>query len=148
MFESESHILINDHLESVFQIAERYPEFVNFYEKKSILYQDDNKLLIEIKCYLFGIPFRWKGEGIKNRYKEIKFEQTDGLLKGLKAHWLFDKKNGWTKVSIKTKFSINNPAFKILEKSIGNFIVKKITDKILIALRTESEMRQYTSQMG
>lgn len=142
MFESESHILINDNVETVFQIAERYPEFVDFYQKKSILYQDDDKLFIEIKCYIFGIPFRWTGEGIKSRYREIRFKQTNGLLKGLKAHWLFEKKNNKTEVIIKTNFSIRNPIFKILEKIIGNFIVKRITDKILITLQDVIETKK------
>jgi len=141
MYESESSVLINDNLISVFKVAEKYPEFVNFYKAKSILYQDDKRLVVKIDHYIFGIPFRWKGEGIKNRYNEIRFRQIEGLLKGLEAHWLFRKENGKTKVTIKTNFSLNNPILKILEKPIGNLVIKRIIDKILINLRNIVEVK-------
>jgi len=141
MYASESFVLINDSLKSVFEIAEKYPEFINFYKRKSILYRDDKRLLIEINHYIFGIPFRWKGEGIKERYNEIRFRQIEGLLKGLEAHWLFREEDSKTKVTIKTNFSINNPILKILEKLIGDLIIKRITDKILIDLRDAVEVR-------
>lgn len=145
MYESESSVLINDNLKSVFETAEKYPEFVNFYKTKSILYQDDKRLLIEIDHYIFGIPFRWKGEGIKNRYNEIRFRQVEGLLEGLEAHWSFRKESGKTKVAIKTNFSINNPILKILERPIGNLIIKRIIDKILINLRDTVEVKNKSS---
>lgn len=141
MYESESSVLINDNLKSVFEVAEKYPEFVNFYKRKSILYQDDKRLLVEIDHYIFGIPFRWKGEGIKDRYNEIRFTQIEGLLKGLEAHWLFRKENDKTKVTIKTNFTINNPLLRIFERLIGNLIVRKITAKILINLQGIAEVK-------
>ena len=49
----------------------------------------------------YGIVLHWEGEGIKNKNKSINFTQTKGLLKGLRADWMFEPQDNKTKVTIR-----------------------------------------------
>lgn len=145
MLETEKSTIINQNLEKVYAIAETYPEFVSFYKEKKILFQDERILTVKMSASFYGVVLTWKGEGIKTKNKSIEFSQTQGLLKGLKAIWIFERlENNLTKVTIKTIINFNSIG-KMFEKIIVNLLVSKTTSKILSSLKYVAEERGYIS---
>lgn len=146
MTPTESTIEIKRPLPKVYETAERYPTFVSFFTKKKILCSDDSFLSVEVGMKRFGLLFEWAGEGLKEKNKAIYFIQTKGLLKGLKANWLFQALGERAaRVTIKTHFEKKMPLFGFLlfEKMLGIFLVKKTTEKILSDLKKACEDASY-----
>jgi ribosome-associated toxin RatA of RatAB toxin-antitoxin module len=101
--------IINAPVENVYKSAEKYPEFVSFYDKKVTELNTSTYIKIHLGMKFLGIiPIRWTGEGTKERNKFICYVQTKGLLKGLQSKWIFtiiDENK--TKVTISIIFSTN-----------------------------------------
>jgi len=133
-------ILINAELEKVYKIAETYPLFVSFYKEKKISSNRNNKIFLSICSSIFGIPFRWEGEGTKGPYNLIEYKQTKGLLKGMSSVWYFTKIDNRTKVKIKNEIKIRLFFFGgLVEWIIGIFIIKHMLKKILFSLKEIAE---------
>ena len=141
MIKTESSIEIQKPIDEVYKIAESYPRFVSFFHKREVVESTDRSLSVRVGMKRFGVNFEWEGEGQKEPARAIRFTQTKGLLKGMKANWFFDSEdNKKTKVSIKTSFEFKIPAIGfILEKSFSTFLVERTTQKILNELKKSSE---------
>lgn len=140
MYIGKQSAKINRDVERVYKVAATYPSFVSFFLKGSrVLFGDDKKLFVEVHSKLFGLRTTWYGEGVKAPFKVIQFIQTKGLFKGLRARWSFiSKEPNETKVTICTSF--RKPYLTPLgERLVGNFVVEKITAKILTELKRHSE---------
>jgi len=134
-----SSIVINSSLEKVYKVAETYPKFVDFYEIKTILENNNSTIIIQAGYRLFGLPIRWKGVGKKEECKSIKYIQSAGLLRGMHADWKFFEVNvNNTRVTIDTKIEKLPVIFRVL-KSLISSRVKQITDGILNDLKRTVE---------
>jgi len=137
----EHSIFVNASLTHVFRTAERYPLFVSHFRERKILNQDKRCTTVRVGYFLYGIPIRWVGYGEKDPYKAITWEQTQGLLKGMRAYWKFDDLGGRTHVSIQTQFTIALPVFgKFVEWVIGRIVSKNVRG-ILEGLKQAAEGR-------
>lgn len=138
MFTGIQTITIPVKKELVFKIAATYPTFVQFFERRSrILSKTDSEMSVEVHTKLFGfLRTKWEGKGYIDSNREIRFEQTEGLFKGLNALWTFNEDNRGTHVSIKTTFTKQLPLF--IEAWLGKNVVEKTTKKILIELKNAS----------
>lgn len=118
--------------EQVYELAITYPTFVRFFKSGSrIVKQSKKGMIVIVEANLLGIvPSKWIGRGSKEPTDTIRFTQTHGLFKGLKAIWSFSTKSTGTEISIQTTFS--KPRLGIfIERILGKFVVEKTTQKIL-----------------
>ncbi len=121
-------ISIDHSIQSVYEMAEQYPQFVSFYDLKVIEENTPTSNKVRSGMKLIGfIPVRWRGEGVKVKDCSIKYIQTEGLLKGLTSDWEFFKINPvLTKVQISLLF---NSFFFVAW--ILRFFLKNITEQLL-----------------
>lgn len=141
MYKGVQSILIRAPRKKVYEIAEKYPSFVRFFSKRSRIVEQSNQHSYVVVCSrLLGLfPKRWRGRGVKKRYRKIEFVQTEGLFKGLKAIWLFKNLKNGTRVFIRTSFSkprIGN----VGEWFLGRLLVESTTRKILSELKYAAEI--------
>lgn len=138
----ECSICINAPVKYVFHTAARYPLFVSHFKERKILAQDQDDITIQAGYSLCGIlPVRWVGHGKKDPYKAITWEQTQGLLKGMRAYWRFDDLGNQTQVSIKTQVTIPLPIVgKLMEWAVGGIVSKNVRG-ILKSLKQAAEQR-------
>jgi ribosome-associated toxin RatA of RatAB toxin-antitoxin module len=85
-------------IEMVYKIAEQYPAFVKHYTVKSNDENTETLISVTVGYEVMGIAFKWRGLGKKVKNKSILYTQTDGLLKGLTAHWIFNKSGNETSI--------------------------------------------------
>lgn len=143
MFISERSILIDADVEKVYAVAETYPKFVSFYTQREILFENKEKVIVRMSSMFYGKEFTWEGEGFKNKNTSINFVQTKGLLKGLRAVWVFDKlKDNVTRVTIKTQLSFDSFFSRLFEKILGYSLVTNTTTRILSCLKSAAENKQ------
>lgn len=71
----------------------------------------------------------------KNKNKSINFTQTKGLLKGLRADWMFEPQDNKTKVTIRAELRFNSLLGEILERPLGLLFVPNTLIKILSLLK-------------
>jgi ribosome-associated toxin RatA of RatAB toxin-antitoxin module len=118
----ESSILIDSPIQKVYKTAETYPTFVKFYTIKSIIENNDNRLVVDVGYRLFGFSIHWIGMGDKIKFHSINYVQTEGFLKGMRANWNFISEGNKTRVSIDIE----------IKKSILflNWFIKKRVQKI------------------
>lgn len=130
-----SLIFIESPIEKVYQIAETYPTFVKFYSIKSIVENNDSKIIVNVGYRLFGFLIRWAGIGEKIKNSSINYIQTKGFLKGIKARWNFVSLGDKTKVTIdiEVKDSIRFFSWFIKKR------IKKVIDSILLDLKDAVE---------
>ncbi|MFN7170859.1 MAG: SRPBCC family protein, partial [Candidatus Omnitrophota bacterium] len=112
-----------------------YPTFVNFYTTKSIIENNDSRIVVTIGYRLFGFPIYWTGVGEKIKYHSINYTQTKGFLMGMKAHWNFISLGDKTKVIIDVEL---RSSIRFLNWIIKKRI-KKIIDDILLDLKNAVE---------
>lgn len=140
MFRSERSVVIDADLEEVYATAETYPRFVDFYNEKEIVFENQDRIVVKISSSFYGKVLKWEGEGIKYKNESIDFTQTKGLLKGLKATWLFESLNkNSTRVIIRTQFNFQFFLGRLLEKIIGNLLIPHTTTGILSSLKKTVE---------
>ncbi|OGX23599.1 MAG: hypothetical protein A3J51_06680 [Omnitrophica WOR_2 bacterium RIFCSPHIGHO2_02_FULL_45_21] len=145
MFQSEKSIVIDRELEKVYAVAETYPRFVDFYKEKEIIFENQSKIVVKICSSFYGKILKWEGEGIKYKNKSIDFTQTKGLLKGLRATWLFEGLNKKsTRATIRTQFNFQFFFGKLFEKVIGSLLIPKTTANILSCLKNTVESNTKT----
>ncbi len=140
MFTGAQSIAISANQKEVFSIAETYPKFVGcFLPQSQIINQSNNRMEVKVCSKLLGFyRTEWYGQGTKKPYREIFFEQTEGLFKGLTAVWIFEENDGITKATITTTFS--KPTLgKFLEYCLGKLIVEGTTREILRELKNKAE---------
>lgn len=139
MYQAERAIVIDEDLERVYAIAQTYPRFVNFYKNKDVIFESQEKIVARMAYSFYGIVFNWEGEGVKNKNKSINFTQTKGLLKGLRASWVFEPQDNKTKVIIRTELRFNSFFGKIFEKPLGFIFIPNTLTKILLSLKNSVE---------
>lgn len=135
MYLESSSILIEFLVEKVYQIAETYPTFVKFYDVKSIVENNDSKIIVDVGYRLFGFLIRWIGVGEKVKYSSINYIQTKGFLKGMEARWNFIPLGDNTKVTIDIEVKKSIPFLDwVIKKRM-----KRIVDGILLDLKDAVE---------
>lgn len=139
MYRAERAIVIDENLEKVYAIAQTYPRFVDFYKKKDVIFENQEKIIVRMASSFYGMVLNWEGEGIKNKNKSINFTQTKGLLKGLSADWVFEPQDNKTKVTIKAELSSNSLLGEIFGKLLGFLFVPNTLIKILSSLKNAAE---------
>ena len=140
MYETEKTLVINGNIGKVYAVAETYPMFVQFYKRKEIVFEDQERSVVRVSNSFYGIVLCWEGEGIKDRHKCINFTQTKGLLKGLKAQFIFEPvENNKTKVTIKAKLAFHFFFGRVLEKILGNLLIPNTVAKISLSLKNAVE---------
>lgn len=139
MYRAKRAIVIDENLEKVYAIAQTYPRFVDFYKKKDVIFESQEKIVVRMASSFYGIVLHWEGEGIKNKNKSINFTQTKGLLKGLRADWMFEPQDNKTKVTIRAELRFNSLLGEILERPLGLLFVPNTLIKILSLLKNAVE---------
>lgn len=140
MTETTESVIIDSKLENVYAIAETYPVFVSFYKVKEIIAENQERMAVRISSSFYGKILSWEGEGTKDKNKSIDFVQTKGLLKGLRAYWIFeDLKNKKVKVTISAKLDSYSLWGRIFAKIIAVILIKKTTYRILQSLKKAAE---------
>lgn len=143
MAESEASIVVKRDIDSVFSVADTYPSFVDFYFNKQILDGDCSSVRKVRMCARFfgNVIFCWEGtrtKCIKN--SEIEWVQTEGLLKGLKAVWLFASQSGVTHVTLKCFYNPSVFLFGSLLGYLANVLfIHKTLPRLLSSLRVACE---------
>ena len=133
-------IIINAPIEKTYRTAENYPLFVKAFREKKILWNTELASKVRITNDFFAIPLTWEGESIKRKIKQIDWVQTSGLLKGLRANWLFNSiDDGQTEVLIKGEFFAKGLR-KVLLYPLAPILVAKVANQILTSLKMESEL--------
>lgn len=140
MYIGKQSVNISKRRERVYEVALTYPTFVRFFLNGSrVLSEDDKKILVEVHSKLFGRSTSWQGEGIKVPLKTIRFIQTKGMFKGLRARWSFvPKSSSETKVTICTSFK-KRFLTSFGERLVGTLVVEKTTARILRELKRQVE---------
>ena len=132
-------ISIKSPISKVFAAAETYPLFVKSFKERKILSSSSTTSKVRITNIFLGIPLTWEGEGLKVKDKEIRWTQTRGLLKGLKANWLFQAhSNQITRVVIQTTFIARQFSGHLLYR-LSYFSSVKTAKIILNALKITAE---------
>jgi len=141
MFELEKTTILDRDIQTVFEIAESYPLFVSGYRDSQILNSTQFSQLVKINKRFFGFPFSWVGRAEKEKNKVIKWTQTSGPLKGLKATWLFQRiDEQMTRVKIVSQFEIKALLLSgFLETIVGCLFVKPTVEQILESLKISSQ---------
>lgn len=139
MYWAERAIVIDENLEKVYAIAHTYPRFVDFYKKKDVVFESQEKIIVRMASSFYGIVLNWEGEGIKNKDKSINFTQTKGLLKGLRADWVFEPQDNKTKVTIRAELRTNFWMGEMFGKILGSLFVPNTLIKILSSLKNAVE---------
>ena len=140
MYMGKRSIFIERTIQDVYHIAEKYPTFVRFFlEGSRILEESEHSVRVRVKNRLpGGMQTSWEGAGVKVPYRFFRFQQTEGLLKGLVARWSFVPCGSRTKVTIMTRFT--KRWFSPLgERLFGRYLVEPTTQRILEELKTASE---------
>lgn len=136
---AEHKISINVPLEKVYQTAETYPLFVESFQDKRILSSNEEALRVRITNIFFNVPLTWEGEGKKKKNESISWIQTNGLLKGLRADWIFAPiEDSKTEVTIKGEFSAEGVT-GIFLNFIAPALIAKATNRILKSLKLAAE---------
>lgn len=87
----------------------------------------------------YAIPLTWEGNSVRHEARLIKWVQTCGLLKGLKAKWAFEPiSESVTRVTIFGTFDGKGFWGKILNP-LAPALVKQATTDILNSLKTVAE---------
>lgn len=136
MITCSEHITISKDLKKTYEVAERYPEFIDFYKKKEIIHMDETHSEVKIESLFCGLKFSWEGNGIKDKYHKITWVQSKGLLKGMKAEWFFCDLPGKTQVTLNVTFCSVLP----LWEHIAAFLfIRKTLPRILSCLKVACE---------
>jgi len=125
-------VIIQRDISEVYKVAERYPEFVDFYRKKKIVRMDDFYSEVQIESMFCGLKFAWEGKGVKERNSKITWVQSKGLLNEMKAEWLFFAMDQGTRVTLKASYS--SPIL-FWEYVASILFMKKTIPKILNCLQ-------------
>ena len=141
MIKRTCSIDIHKDAQGVFKVAETYPLFVTFFNKKIILQSSSAELNVRVGMNRYGINFVWEGIGRKEFPRRISFVQTKGLLKGLKAIWEFQQTGpGTCHASIHSEFTKKFPIIgSLVEGPLSKYLVEKTTVKILQELKKACE---------
>jgi len=138
----ENSVIIKEDVDKIFEIAqnvERHSEFMPE-EIESYTKNNDGSVILQKNTKVFGRKFRWKSIGTIKKNQLIKFEIIEGVLKGKKTNWIFEKVPEGTKIVITHEFNIEIPLIGILiERLVYNFIIKKIATTTLKNLKERIE---------
>lgn len=139
MFKTSCSIIISAPLPFVYQTALTYPAFCSLYRPGScILRQDEKTVEVQINSTFLGKPLTWYGYGVKTKNRKIEYTQVSGLLKGLKAVWLFEQAMDKTKVSTMVTFQKGPwPLSFFLERFFGKLGVEPTIAQNLNDLKAE-----------
>lgn len=133
-------IIINASVEETYKTAEDYPLFVKAFREKEILCKSEHASKVRITNNFFAIPLAWEGESVKTRNEQIDWVQTSGLLRGLRAKWVFNAiDDGRTEVLIRGDFSEKGLRGIILTL-LAPILIIKVVNRILTSLKLESEL--------
>lgn len=145
MSEVQDKILIETSLERAYETAENYPLFVEAFRRKEILYRDEKRARVKITNRLFGLPLSWEGKARKRRNQKIRWIQTRGLLRGLRADWLFiPYGEKATEVSIRGRFRGSGLWGRVLDL-LAPLLISRTTKRILQALKDATERGTWSS---
>lgn len=135
----EKKVNIKASLLKTYEVAETYPLFVKPFREKKILWNTEAGSKVRITNIFFGIPLTWEGESKKKKNEFIAWIQTSGLLKGLRATWLFNAiDHEQTEVIIQGEYTASGPRGLILNP-LAPILIGKATSKILGYLKTTAE---------
>lgn len=132
----ERSIWISKNLNETYKIAERYPEFIDFYRKKEIVYEDETHSGVKIESIFWGLKFTWEGRGVKEKNKKITWTQSKGLLRGMKAEWIFSNSGGPTRVTLIISYQSHIPIWEHIAVLV---FIRKTVPRILNCLQTACE---------
>ncbi len=140
-------VVISQDINRVYAIAATYPLFVDFYEEKEILYQNETNISVKISSRFFAIVrFTWEGNGIKEKNQKITWVQSKGLLHGLRVIWRFESLEFKTRVTIEC---IYDPHVLVVGKLIGElatfFFIMGTPERILLCLKKACESKMSNS---
>ena len=140
MYLGKQSILIERAVEDVYRMAEKYPTFVRFFlEGSRILEESESSMKVRVRSRLpGGMQTSWEGTGVKVPHRFLRFQQTQGLLKGLVASWSFVPMDMGTKVTIMTRFT-KRWLTPLGERLFGKYVVETTTQRILGELKAASE---------
>lgn len=135
----ERKLHIKASLEKTYRTAENYPLFVESFQDKKIIWSDELSSKVRITNLFFKIPLTWEGEGKKIKNESIHWIQTSGLLKGLRASWIFkpNEKAG-TEIVIKAAFSTKGVR-RVFLNIVAPILIGKAVNRILVSLKKACE---------
>ncbi|HAW50273.1 TPA: hypothetical protein DCX16_04935 [bacterium] len=139
MVNLKSEIIINKSLDEVFQVVidvERWGEFLPTHKNMKILSSEDNRILIE-----------WRMSGLRLKTiitidrtnKKMTTEQVSGLVKGLKAEYIFEEEENKTRLSLVHQFKSTTPIIGRLIELIVIKSLRKLRQNTLNRIRERVE---------
>jgi len=148
MRHKESSILIQGNIQRVFEIVqdvENYSQFMPQFKKAKIYPINENKFMVERIFNILHIPFKWKSLVIIKKNESIKFEHIEGILKGMRTDWLFERVNGKIKITTTHELTIKTPVIgnMIGKFIIWNLVIKKRANKMLENLKKKIESEEF-----
>lgn len=143
MKEIKDSILVQAKLDEAYRLAEEYPLFVDAFEKKEILHRTDKRSHVRITNRFFKLPLTWEGKGYKHRNERIVWLQTQGLLRGLKAEWIFIPQGDATEIVIRGRYKGVGLWGTILEL-VAPLLLTQGIKQILHSLRLAAEKATWT----
>ena len=129
-------VVISKPLEQTYMVAEQYPKFVDFYKDREIINSDDYTSEVRVSSVFLGLKFIWKGMGIKERNKKLTWVQSEGLLSGMRAEWIFAAIPQGTNVTLQVTYDSKSPFW---DKIASVIFIRKTVPKILQCLKVACE---------
>ncbi|MFH1096852.1 MAG: SRPBCC family protein [Candidatus Desantisbacteria bacterium] len=143
MIHQKDSILIKQTLGQVFEIArdmEKLSEFIPEYKNVKTLNQGQDKIEVEVRIKLMGIPIIFVSSGIITPNQSIRYEQIKGPLKGLITEWRFEQVESKTQLSVIHTLNLRIPVLgRFLEGMIYNLVIKHMASDLLVNLKKEAE---------
>lgn len=136
MLTCSGSVLISKELKQVYEIAERYPTFVDYYKRKEIICSDEKYSEVRIEANFLGFSFVWEGKGAKERNNRIAWTQSKGLLKGMKADWMFFEVGHSTRVSLTATYESSIPLWEHVAMLL---FIRNTVPKVLGCLKIACE---------
>ncbi|MEW6482483.1 MAG: SRPBCC family protein [bacterium] len=125
-------------MEHTFEIAtdvSKWPEFLESHKEMKIIGQAGEKMLIE-----WGKPIKLRTSIIIEREnKRMVTEQVEGLVKGLKAEYIFKEKQGKTEFSLMHSFDAKIPIIGRLIEFFLLVFLKKMAYNTLNRIKERVE---------
>jgi len=139
MIHLENRILIDKPVDEVFKVVTdvaKWPEFLPSHRNMTIISQEEDKLLIEWK-----MKVKLKTSILIDRInKRMVTEQLSGLVKGLRAEYIFNGQSGKTTLCLIHSFSSKIPLMGRLVELIALNLVKKLALDTLKRIKSKVEV--------
>lgn len=145
MTQTQNEIFIRAPAARIFELAsrtERWPEILPHYRSVRVVAGDARRRTVEMAAWRDFLPVRWTAVQHNDAQRlHIAFHHTAGWTKGMDVEWLFEERDGGTRVQIVHELEFEFPFFAAFlgRHVVGNFFVHDIARKTLARMKALAE---------